>query len=316
VLELQQAPGRRGAALRAGVFAGLALATKFTGLFVAAACAAPFLRRGLDRRALGAAALLAGCVAGIAGPVYLRNALLTGSPLPMTREAGPAKWWENKTVLRERKLGDYLGFPPSVLWRPTMVGEGAPAGPLYNEALQNVWGAAYASLWYDAFVHRIPHRFHRGSVPAGALLACLGLVPTALVLLGLALALRELLRAGARAPDAPLLAMSAVALLTFVAFTARAPSLVAAKGSYLLPLLVPAGLFFARGAEALPARARGPALAGCAAAALAAAVVFTSGLVFPTPNPEAPRQGWGTIAKQLPRSHIGEAVALFLGEVR
>jgi len=317
VLELQRSPGRLGAALRAGLFTGLALATKFTGLFVAVACIVPFLRRGLDRRALGAAALLAVTAAVIAGPVYLRNAWLTGSPIPMTRDQkGPAVWWENYSVIRERRLGDYLGFPLSLLRRPTMLLRvGEVPGQRYNEAMINVWGAAYVSFWYDAFVHRIPYHFRRRGheVWAGPLLTGLGLVPTALMLLGLALCTRDILRGGLRTPEAPLVLMTAAGLATFVAFTARAPSLVTAKGSYLLPLLVPAGLFFARGVETLPGRLRQLALALSACAVLASAIVFTSGLVFPPSSGEAVRNGWSTVARQLPDSHIDEAVAIFLG---
>ncbi len=317
VLELQRSPGRLGAALRAGLFTGLALATKFTGLFVAAACIVPFLRRGLDRRAVGAAALLAATAAAIAGPVYLRNAWLTGSPIPMTRDQkGPAVWWENYSVLRERRLGDYLGFPLSVLRRPTMyVRAGEATGKPYNEAMLNVWGAAYASFWYDAFAHRIPYRFFRPGhdVWTAPLLSGLGLVPTALMLLGLALCTRDILRGGLRTPEAPLVLMTGAGLATFVIFTARAPSLVAAKGSYLLPLLVPAGLFFVRGVEALRGRLRQVVLALSASAALASAIVFTSGLVFAPSDPAGVRRSWGIVAKQLPDSHIGEAVAIFLG---
>ncbi len=318
VLELQRSPGRLGAALRAGLFTGLALATKFTGLFVAVACIVPFLRRGLDRRAVGAAALLAVTAAVIAGPVYLRNAWHTGSPIPMTREEkGPAEWWENYSVLRERRLGDYLGFPLSVLRYPTMLLRGGNVpGQSYNEAMINVWGAAYVSLWYDAFVHRIPYRFRRRGheVWAGPLLTGLGLVPTGLMLLGLALCTRDILRGGLRTPEAPLVLMTAAGLATFVAFTARAPSLVAAKGSYLLPLLVPAGLFFARGVGTLHGRLRQAALVVSASAALACAVVFTSGLVFPPRSPAAVRNGWNVVAEQLPDSHIDEAVEIFLGK--
>ena len=317
VLELQRSPGRLGAALRAGLFTGLALATKFTGLFVAVACIVPFLRRGLDRRALGAAALLAVTAAVIAGPVYLRNAWLTGSPIPMTRDQkGPAVWWENYSVIRERRLGDYLGFPLSLLRRPTMLLRvGEVPGQRSNEAMINVWGAAYVSFWYDAFSHRLPYRFRRRGheVWAGPLLTGLGLVPTALMLLGLALCTRDILRGGLRTPEAPLVLMTAAGLATFVAFTARAPSLVSAKGSYLLPLLVPAGLFFARGVETLPGRLRQLALALSACAVLASAIVFTSGLVCPPSRGEAVRNGWSTVARQLPDSHIDEAVAIFLG---
>jgi hypothetical protein len=192
---------------------------------------------------------------------------------------------------------------------------GEVPGQRYNEAMINVWGAAYVSFWYDAFVHRIPYRFRRRGheVWAGPLLTGLGLVPTALMLLGLALCTRDILRGGLRTPEAPLVLMTAAGLVTFVAFTARAPSLVAAKGSYLLPLLVPAGLFFARGVETLPGRLRQLALALSASAALASAIVFTSGLVFSPASGAAVRNGWSTVARQLPDSHIDEAVAIFLG---
>lgn len=320
VLALQRSPHQLSAAFRAGAFAGLALATKFTGVFVVAACVVPFLRGGLDRRARGAAALLVVTAAAIAGPVFVRNAVLTGSPVPMTRdEPGPAQWWEEYTVFRERRLGDYLGFPLSVFREPTLLTrESTVPGKHYNEALLNVWGAAYASFWYDTFNHRFPYDVRRPGheVWAGPLLTGLGLLPTALVLLGLTLCVRDVLRSGLRAPDAPLVVMAGVALVTFVTFTARAPALVAAKGSYLLPLLVPAGLFFARGVGALRGRVRHAALGVSAAAALAAALIFTSGLVFDPSNPAAARKGWSVIAKQLPGQHIDEAVEILLGASR
>jgi hypothetical protein len=133
------------------------------------------------------------------------------------------------------------------------------------------------------------------------------------MLLGLALCARDSVRSGLRAPDAPLVVMTAMGLAVFVAFTARAPSLVAAKGSYLLPLLVPAGLFFARGVQAVRGRVRQTALVLSAAAALACAIVFTAGLVFPPADADPVRRTWETVARQLPDSHIGDAVAIFLG---
>jgi hypothetical protein len=35
--------------------------------------------------------------------------------------------------------------------------------------------------------------------------------------------------------------------------------------------------------------------------------------VFPPSSAAAVRNGWSVVAKQLPDSHIGEAVAIFLG---
>jgi hypothetical protein len=138
----------------------------------------------------------------------------------------------------------------------------------------------------------------------------LGLVPTALVLAGGWLAARDLLRRRGRSRDAPLVAMAAFAAASFAAFTWRAPSLAAAKASYLLPLAAPAALFFARALDALGPRLRRAALAASLAAALAAAVVFTSGACFPPDLARARVESavWQRIGGALPGSRIAEAV--------
>ena len=125
-----------------------------------------------------------------------------------------------------------------------------------------------------------PRTFQRASARVGPILTGLGIVPTALMLVGFVAALRESLRRRARTPDAPLVVMSVLGLAVFVAFTLRAPSAVAVKASYLLPLLVPAAVFFARGVDLLGVGRR-TALALAGSAALASGVVFTNGLVFP-----------------------------------
>ena len=55
--------------------------------------------------------------------------------------------------------------------------------------------------------------------------------------------------------------------------------MVAVKGSYLLPLAVPGGVFFAHGIDRIARPLRSPVLLLSAAAALAAAVIFSEGLV-------------------------------------
>jgi hypothetical protein len=238
--------------------AGLALATKYTGLFVAVACIVPFCRGDFDKRTLRALVLCSFVGLLVAGPVYVRNIELTGSPMPMTRDLEPMKGAEESLILRERRLLDYLWINPASLLRPS-----------------------YASIWYDAHSHRIPGRFHRDGIYAGPLLTLLGIVPTALVVAGFLAALWGLLRRRGNTPDAPPVVMAIVGVLTFVTFTWTAPSAAAVKASYLLPLVVPAAVFFARGVGLLSARLRAAGLLVSAVAALAAALVFANGLVFP-----------------------------------
>lgn len=315
LVALQADPRDTRAAAFAGLFAGLALATKFTGFWVAGACAVPFLRRDLDRR--GARALAVAAVVGlvIAGPVYLRNLVVAGTPLPMTRDLEPMRGAEAALVLRPRRVADYVWIDPGVVLRPSIYHVADAPGSYANKnpAMTRVWGQLYAGLWYDAMGHRVPIEAHRDGLYWGTLLLVLGFVPTGLVLAGLAAAVAAAVRSRGRSPDAPLVALSLLGLVSFVGFTAYAPSLAAAKASYLLPLAVPAAVFFAGGAGLLRARWRAPALGVSLAAALVAALVFAQGLVFDLERQPALPRTWLYLAEQLPGSHIAEAVQTFYG---
>ncbi len=283
LVRLQANPRDLRAAALAGLMAGLALATKYTGVFVAVACAVPFCRRDFDRRSLRGLLLCAAVGAVVAGPFYVRNVKLTGTLFPMTRELEPMRSAEESFTIRERRLVDYLWINPASLLRPSVFHvKGEPAASRNrNPAMTSVWGLAYASTWYDAHRHRIPDRFHRDGIYFGPLLTLLGIVPTALVVTGFLAALWGLWRRRSSAPDAPLVVMAIAGLFTFVTFTWKAPSAAAVKASYLLPLAVPAAVFFARGVGLLSRRLRLAGLLVSAAAALAAALVFTNGLVLP-----------------------------------
>jgi len=317
LLRLQAEPRDLRAAVGAGLAAGLALATKYSGAWVAAACALPFARRELGRggrRALAACALAG---AAVAGPAYVRALAETGSPFPMTRTREPMRSAEENLVLRERRASDYLWFPFSCLRRPSVQHVAGRPGAFSNRnpAMQSVPCLVYAGLWYDTFAQRVPIEQHADAQWLGPLVTGLGLVPTALLLAGLALAARDLVKSRGRSRDAPLVAMAALAMASFAVFTWRAPSLAAAKASYLMPLAGAAAVFFARGAGALPRRARAAALAASLAAAGVAAWVFTSGALFP---PDLARlqveaRVWSRIGEALPGSRIGEAVAILAG---
>jgi len=312
VLRLQRDPRSLRDACISGLFAGLALAAKYTGAWVALACAVPGLRRDLDRAGLRALAAGAAVAVAIAGPVYARNLALTGSPLPMTRTREPMRSAEADLVLRPRSLGDYLWLPSDCLCRPSVVqAAGRPGAPANrNPSMASVPCLLYAGLWWDPFAQRVPLSRHRDGEWLGPALLALGLLPTGLVLAGFAAALRDLVRTRARSPDAPLAAMSALGVASFVAFSALAPSLAAAKASYLLPLGAPAAAFFARAAAALPRRARAASLAVSLAAALAAALAFASGLAF-RPDPDGSvALVWRRFERVLPRSHVAEAVRI------
>jgi len=309
ILVLQRDPHRIGHAALAGLLAGLAFATKFSGFFVVAACAVPFLRRDFDRGMLRALAAMLAVGAIIAGPVYARNWLISGSPFPFTRLEEPLKSMEAANVLRPRRVSDYLWVDPACLLRPSIhhVAGGSLALPRRNPDMSNVWGLAYASTWYDAQGHRIPLEFHRDGVYTGPLLTMLGIIPTALMLFGFGLAVSDAVRRRGRSDDAPLVALCGVGVGFFIAFTWWAQSVVAVKASYLLPLSVPAAVFFARGVTRIGARWRTPLLALCTLAAICSAVIFTHDLVYPAAPAERMAHRYRLMGKILPDSYIAEA---------
>jgi hypothetical protein len=236
-------------------------------------------------------------------------------PFPMTRTREPMRSAEASLVLRPRAASDYAALPPACLLRPSVHHIRGRPGSFENRnpAMASVPCIVYAGLWWDPFAVRVPIERHRDGEWIGPLLLALGAIPTALVLAGLAASVCRLFARGAARLEAPLVAATGVGLASFVLFTWRAPSLAAAKASYLLPLAVPAALFFARGVAALPVRLRAVALSLSLAAALASGVVFTEGVVF-EPAPSGPLvRHWLRQAARLPEARIGQAVRILEG---
>jgi hypothetical protein len=313
ILSLQSDPRRPTTAFRAGLLAGLALATKYSGIWVAAACAVPFLRRDLDRAGARALALCLVTGAVVAAPVYVRNVVLTGSPTPMTRELEPMRTIEARMVLRPRAVADYLSMPAQCWTEPSVVARSTrPDRILFNPHMTSVPCLTYASTWYDPFRVRIPTPPPASAAHWGFALMLLGLCPTALVLYGFGRCLIDALRSRGRSAEAPLVLMSLLGVTSFAVFTWRAPSLAAVKGSYLLPLVVPAAIYFARACDEMPRQVRAVAVALSLTAALTAGSVFTSRWTFPRKDPMGPQVMWSAIGRYLPESHIAEAVRLLV----
>jgi 4-amino-4-deoxy-L-arabinose transferase-like glycosyltransferase len=313
-LRLMENPEDVGMAVAAGAAAGLAISTKYTAALVVLAAAAPFAiavveRRRLERGLVRAALVFGLCVAVLGGPTYLRNLAVTSALVPMTRDREPMRRMEANLVLRERRLSDFVTVPTSCLRRPSLFHEAGKPGSFRNRNpdMTSVWCLTYAGAWNDVFGHRTPVRDHRDDFWLGPTLAGLGLVPTLLMLFGFGAAVVVFVRRKGRTPDAPLVVMGVLGLVMYVAIAATAPSAAAVKASYLLGLGLPAAAFYARGVAWLPRRwLRQAALAISATAALVAAAAFTNGVAFPPPTMGL--RVWRDIARELPYSHIMEAL--------
>lgn len=279
--EARETPRLRDDAL-AGLLAGLALLTKFSGLLPVISIGAALLLRGwlagdLRRRALRAA-LVAAVALVVSAPYYARNVAAFGSPFQLSRDYPLVARVESKQLPGRRSFVDYVRFPLAVFTDPD---------PRAEPMLHSVWGTVYANVWADVFRESDVRRAISAHASAGWM-ALLGLLPTGVFAFGVLQALRDVRGGRRRDVYLPLLVHGAVVLSAFAVFAWRVPIWSALKSSYLLGLSLPFGVFLARGALALSPRP--PLLAGLAAVGLASAAVGSEGLVLPR-RADAPATG-------------------------
>ena len=177
--------------------------------------------------------------------------------------------------------------------------------------MDNVWGLTYSGLWYDPFEHKLPENT---SIGLAKMLPWLGLCPTIIMLIGFIDAIRDLIKSRLDQAWFPLLAISVFGLLIYVYWTWHSHTLVAVKGSYLLPLIVPATAFFARGLQKTHGRMRFAIIFFCIVAILVNGIVFIEGLLYNTPYNynNILIYGWMNIASEMPYSGIYETINWWL----
>jgi tetratricopeptide (TPR) repeat protein len=183
-----------------------------------------------------------------------------------------------------RSWRDYVYVSPRLFADPD------PRAP---HMLHSIWGTLYAGTWADIFRESDVERALR--VPPGSgFIAAIGLVPTAIALLGAWLAVGDVRRGRRRAVYLVLLLQVLASLVAFAIFAWCVPIWSALKSSYLLGLSLAWGAFLARGVEALAARAGWgwrvtPALV-LAGVASATSVANLSGVTLPR-RADAPATG-------------------------
>ncbi len=279
-----------------GIWLGLGLLTKFSGVVTLVALLAALGVRAMQetgraaalRRAARRGAGIAVLALAIPAPYYARNLAAFGTPFELSRGYPLVAEVERGQPPGARRWRDFVTFSPSILGDPN---------PLAPHMYRSVWGSAYVNVWADLYresdVARAleAEREERRSTRA---LALLGLLPTAVALAGAGLALRDLARGRRRGFwTAPLL-LAAATLGSFGLFAWRVPIWSALKASYLLGLSLPFALLLCRAVlELLERRQRRVCAAlvtALAGVALAASLVAVDGLVLPR-RADAPATG-------------------------
>jgi Flp pilus assembly protein TadD/4-amino-4-deoxy-L-arabinose transferase-like glycosyltransferase len=277
-----------------GIVAGLALLSKFTAVVVAAAALGALALDALRRRDIAAGSLRIGVAAAamlvVCGWFYGRNIVEYGNPFQMSREKLFLSHVENSQLQGRRTFAEYVLFDPLILYRPQWprglsLDGTRPDGSEPSALRESVPTGLYANTWFDGFGGFVLPRVTESELSrrAGQVLLTLGLVPTLLVLAGFVSGIRRLTRDGWDDGIVVMLLATVAMAAVVVQGTRAVPTHAAVKATYLLPVSVAFGFWFALGLAALarraPAAARG-AGAACALLAVVSAAVFTHGLLF------------------------------------
>jgi 4-amino-4-deoxy-L-arabinose transferase-like glycosyltransferase len=294
-------------AFLAGIFSGLALASKYTGIITIIGLFAANYNLSTHRlRIRNVFFAIIGFIL-IATPVIYRNINADCTIFPMTRNLPPIAKLEAKTQVN-RSVWNYLTFNFKCLSQPIIYNYENKA---YNKHMESVWGLTYSGLWYDPFEHRLQESETMG---LAKMLPWLGLCPTIILLIGFIDAIRDLIRSKLDQSWFPLLATSIFGLLIYIYWTWHAHTLVAIKGSYLLPLILPAAAFFARGLQRIKGKFGFAMIMLCSVSVLMNGIVFMEGLFYSTPQNynNILIYGWMNIAYEMPYSGIYETIVWFI----
>ena len=263
-------------AIPVGALAGLAAATKYSGLIALATAGVVLgwqMITGPRRaRTVALALLLATVAASVGGSKYVDNVRRYGTPLYANGSAGDAMSMHREYFWEDY---DFLSFHPSDIL--DVSGPAAPKGQLTDLPIyRSVWTTLYGMAWGDLSFFSVPGRIDDPAAPYPAKsiprwligsVVFLGLIPTCLAPIGLVATLR-------RREYLPLLVMLMLTMTSYLAWVV-AQDAWALKTKYLLFLLPVCVAYAMAGLQWVLSRTRaggGVVLLGLAALILVAHV--------------------------------------------
>jgi hypothetical protein len=224
-------------ALIIGISLGLAMLSKYTGLFVLVSFLLLLGLRWISRRvSLKWVILVALLPLCISGWLYIRNFQMYQDPFVGNWDKASGFHYED--IPGYRTLGFYTRFGQSLFQK------------LWRSRLDSFWDGEYASLWGDvggSFLDPFDDKTHLW----GGWILWLALLPSVAVLVGLFRTLHFLLT---REWDHPYLILTLISFFIFVAvvsFTMEVPFDVTIKAYFFLSLIPALGVFAGLGLESL-----------------------------------------------------------------
>jgi hypothetical protein len=249
-----------------GVAAGLATLTKLSGAIAALTAVGTYAldgwRRTELRPTLARVAAVVVVTSVVGGWYFARNRALYGYFQPFGLSAHEVMF---EMPPGERGPIDYVRIPLATWTDPQL---------LQPDLLHSVWGSTYVTVWFDGHRYFLP-RDSKAVRRLGTVTLLLALLPTAAFAIGLVGGLHRSLRAP-RAPDTPLLLLTALTLLGFAVYNWQNPWFAVVKGTTLLGLSLPFAYFASEALDRWIRRGGAiGALIWTALAALAVSVVLS-----------------------------------------
>jgi hypothetical protein len=245
LLAVQQDPGlriswRRAAVL--GLLCGLAMLSKYTGVFITASVVLALAMRASarERRSWLPVIAAATTAAGVGGWFYVRNLKLFGTPFPGV--------WTG--VLRWR-ISQFPGYTTASFF--THLGGSLVRDP-ENSVFASFWDGLYATLWTGVQSCGFLDRRDPAVLRLEGVILCLALVPTAAVAMGFFAAARSVVRDGWESRYLVPVLTSMFTVAGLIHFTLQVPFFSSVKARYLWSLLIPAALFAALGLDRMARR--------------------------------------------------------------
>jgi len=273
-----------------GLLAGAALLSKLSALVLVPVVLGVLVLQGVRQQ------VVLSCLFGMiltAGWYYVGVAIEFGTPFLGNWDSRVGfVWWQDPGF---RAPGAYLKF-------------GHALSDPWFAGFDSVWDGLYSTLFADGLVSGEPNRllgppWNHGLARVGV---WLGLIPTALIALGVVRGVRSL----AARPNARGLALAGLGVAIAVAFvlmTLRVPAYAQAKANYLTPGLGVLAVALAAGFESARERSRGLGRALAAGMLVWAFVSFAAFWV----DPSAPETFRGRSERALAQGRPGAARALY-----
>jgi len=217
-----------------GLFGGLAVLTKYSGLVLVAAVLlvllASFLKSKKRALVINAGVFLL-VVGVIAGWFYLRQFVLFGNPLILANDPKLFPYWQ------------YPGFRDVHFYTNL---EGIIPLNVFGAEGESFWGGTYNSLWVDTHNTFLPIiEFSK----AGAVIIYLALIPTSILLLGFCFALRKIKKERFRGGYLLLVVYSFFSFVSYTYYTYKLPFGSSIKAFYMLGCVLPWSIFFGLGVK-------------------------------------------------------------------